>query len=140
MRDDEATWLGNGRDVRARIRRDLLSVKLIDKEKGLMERPPSDEAVEQVCETLINLEETLRPEFLRWWTTGKHNSDFQVEGVSFAEIRDRLGRASVSVVFTWFDGLKRDLVATRSRLYAMPRRRTSAGIISMVEIPEGFEP
>lgn len=140
MNDNDETWLGRGREVRRKVRNDMLSVLYIDRDKGVMEQPPSDEAVDSLCDTIVNLHESLRPAYLSWWKSGKLEEDFEVEGFTYSSIRERLRRVSVSTAFHWFDGLRRDLMKVRSILYGYPSNRSSMPcIVSLVDIPADFQ-
>lgn len=120
----DETWLGKKSEVREQIRLELENNRFSSVKEGWIEVPPSDEVVERHVEAILDLHDSLRPAYLVWWKTGKLEEDFNVEGFTVRTIRQKLGLLPISTVFTWFDGLRRDLKTTRSRFYSIPDRKS----------------
>lgn len=124
MKNDDETWLGPLGDVREALRAELERNLYRNVEEGWIEKPPTDAAVSDLCDAIVSLHEDLRPAYLSWRESGHIDPDFAVEGFTPSGIREKLGLVPISVVFTWFDGLKRDPAATRKILYGMPKHRS----------------
>lgn len=124
MSDNETeTWLGKKGEVRERIRRELEENRLSSVKEGWMEVPPSDETVENLLTAILDLHESLRPAYLAWWNTGKLEDGFNVENFTVQTIRQKLGRVTMSVVFTWFSFLREDPKEARRRFYGISDRK-----------------
>lgn len=129
-KNNDETWLGPLREVRETLRAELEQNLYRSVEQGWIQTPPADAAVNDLCDAVLSLHEALRPAYLTWRQSGKIDENMSIEGFTVSGIREKLGLVPISVVFTWFDRLKRDPVSARKTLYGMPRRR-SGGIISV---------
>lgn len=123
MNNNVETWLGPLGDVRKTLRAELERHLYRSVEEGWIERPPTDAEVDDLSDAIVSLHESLRPAYLSWRQSGNIDPDFSVEGFTISRIREKLGLVPISVIFTWFDGLKRAPVTTRKALYGMPDSR-----------------
>lgn len=106
--ENAITWLGPTEDVRGRVRVEMQRTLLVDRENGFVELPRSNEWVNNMTQDLLDIHESIRPLFLKWWEHEIIDDETSIHGFTVASLHRTLKLRTVMSTFTWLDGLVRD--------------------------------